>query len=45
MKINICRITLKDLDVFFDFFQKTVKAEFPEYSKGDLNYIFTRGWS
>lgn len=43
--MKIKRITLKDLDVFFDFFQKTVKSEFPEYSKGDLEYIFTRGWS
>ncbi len=44
MKIIIKRIALKDLDAFFEFFQKTVTEEFPEYSKEDLEYIFTRGW-
>ncbi len=45
MKITIRRITLKNFDHFFDFFKKTVSSEFKEYSKGDLNYIFSRGWS
>lgn len=45
MKTTIKKITLKDINIFYEFFQKTVKEEFPEYSKGDLKYIFTRGWS
>ena len=45
MKMKIRKITLKDITIFFEFFQKTVSAEFPEYTKGDLEYIFTRGWS
>ena len=44
MNINIRKITLKDLDSFYSFFNKTVIKEFPEYSKGDLEYIFKRGW-
>src|SRR3989338_3007834 len=45
MKFDIKRITLKNLDEFYEFFKKTVAKEFWEYSKGDLGYIFTKGWS
>lgn len=45
MNIKIKKITLKDLDIFYDFFQRAVISEFKEYSEKDREFIFNKGWS
>lgn len=45
MTVLIKRITVKDLGKFFDFFERTVAAEFPEYSKKELDFILNKYWS
>lgn len=45
MKIKIVQASERDLDRFFHLFSKTLRADFPEYSKNTISYFLKEEFS